>query len=295
MQNITVYLGSSGHARPVFFEAAKAMGTLIARHGKSLVYGGMDAGLMGILARSALNAGAHVTGIIPRRLQDSQRVQKSLSETIFVNDLWERKKQLFLRGDVLVTLPGGFGTLDEMMEALYWAGLGLHQKPSILVNIEGYWDEIIAWLPTLPDFDPTSLQVVENVEGVFEILNPLSQGGRNRGEAVFPHFEDEITSETSKPIIIDTPSVENIYYAACALGLRQLDRHQRPVGFLNDRGQFNKLLQWFDKARHETFITPKCLSLFETASDRDALNRKLDAQHAVHINLQLDKWGKSVT
>ncbi|MCK6418708.1 MAG: TIGR00730 family Rossman fold protein [Alphaproteobacteria bacterium] len=294
MKNITVYLGSSGHARPVFFEAAQSLGTLIAQQKKSLIYGGMDAGLMGVLARAALNAGTHVTGVIPKSLQDSERVQKSLSETIFVNDLWERKRQLFLRGDVLVTLPGGFGTLDEMMEVLYWAGLRLHQKPSILVNIDGYWDDIIALLPALPDFDPASLQIANSVEDAVSMLDQLIPDSATPA-AVLPHFEDEITRQTQEPLIFTEITTRNIYYAACALGLRQLNRHQRPVGFLNDRGQFDLLLKWFEKARHEAFITPKCLSLFEVAESREFLGKKLRAQQDILINLHLDKWGKSVT
>src|SRR5690606_31937137 len=105
---LTVYLGSSGHARSVFKEAAAELGRLIAAHGKKLVYGGMDAGLMGILATAALDNGGHVTGIIPQKLKDSERILTNLSETVLVQDLWERKSLMFKRADAILALPGGF-------------------------------------------------------------------------------------------------------------------------------------------------------------------------------------------
>jgi uncharacterized protein (TIGR00730 family) len=111
----------------------------------------MDAGLMGIIARAALEAGAHVTGIIPRRIQDSERIMPGLSETVMVDDLWDRKKRMFLKSEAVLVLPGGFGTFDEALEVLYWGSLGLHAKPLVLINIEGYWNEAISYLQTLPD------------------------------------------------------------------------------------------------------------------------------------------------
>ena len=170
---LTVYLGSSGHARPVFKEAAEKLGEVIGKSGKDLVYGGMDAGLMGILAKSALKSGGHVSGIIPRKIKDSERVLESLNETIMVEDLCDRKKQMFLMADAIISLPGGFGTLDESLEVLYWGAHKLHAKPLVLINIEGYWDTLIKYIKTLPDFDPRYLVVVDSVEEVMPMLEKL--------------------------------------------------------------------------------------------------------------------------
>jgi len=289
---LTVYLGSSGHARPVFKEAAEQLGTLVGKKEKMLVYGGMDAGLMGILASAAMNAGAHVTGIIPRKIKDSERILQNLSETIMVDDLCDRKKQMFLMADAILALPGGYGTLDESLEVLYWGSLGLHNKPLVLINIEGYWDSLIRYLKTLPDFVEHYLIEVKTVEDVLPKLSahtPINQKGRTPPH--LPHFEDEITRGTEAPILIDHASIENTYFAICALGLKQLSKTQRPIGFLNTDGQFDELLAWINKAAEETFITQQCLKLFDADQDKEKLSDKLNAQTPLEIDLHEMKWG----
>ena len=288
---LTVYLGSSGYARPVFKEAAEHLGRLIGSSGKMLVYGGMDAGLMGILASAALKAGGHVTGIIPRKIKDSERVLKNLSETIMVEDLCDRKKQMFLMADAIISLPGGFGTLDESLEVLYWAGRGYHNKPLVLVNIEGYWDELIAYLRALPDFDARFLIVVDHVEDVIPALSAWDAPPATKTPQHLPHFEDEITRDTAMPIIVDRANIENSYFVICALGLKQLGKHVRHIGFLNACGQFDHLITWINRAAEETFITEKCLKLFSVAADEAALREALSHQANIHIDLHADKWG----
>lgn len=292
-ETLTVYLGSSGHARDIFQNSATEMGKIIGQSGKRLVYGGMDAGLMGRVALAALNEGAHVTGIIPRKLKDSERILNNLSETIMVEDLWDRKKRMFEIADAIITLPGGFGTMDEAMEVLYWGNLGLHDTPLVLVNIEGYWDEIIAYIKTLPDFDERFLIVVDSVEEVIPALEnftplpaPTTQAER------FPHFEDEIARDTKEPILIDIASIENTYYAICAIGLKQLHKHKRAIGFLNEGGEFDHLLNWINTAAKERFITQHCLELFTVGTDESTLRESLRNQKYVEIDLHEAKWGE---
>ena len=170
LKTLTVYLGSSGRARPVFQESAESLGQMIGENGYRLVYGGMDAGLMGQIAAGALRTGGKVTGIVPRRLQDSERILRGLSETILVEDLWQRKKKMFEMADAVITLPGGFGTLDETLEILYWGKLKLHTMPLVLVNIEGYWTKIIEHLQTLGDFDRRFLITVDGIEDIIPAL-----------------------------------------------------------------------------------------------------------------------------
>ncbi len=295
MQDIhtfTVYLGSSGYARDVFKQSAIDMGAELGRRGKALVYGGMDAGLMGLVAKAAQEAGAQVTGIIPEKIRDSERILRGLSETIMVHDLWDRKKRMFQMADVVVSLPGGYGTLDESLEMLYWGYLDLHGKPLVLVNIEGYWDGLIAYLQSLPDYDERYLKVVESPEDVFDVVKDATLPKSKPGlQERYPHFEDEITRRTNAPIIIDRASIENSYYLVCALGLKQLGKHNRPIGLLNDQGQFDDLIAWFENARDERFITDKCLSLFDTAPNMDALMVLLKNQKTVNIDLHTEKWG----
>ncbi len=293
-KTFTVYLGSSGFARDVFKESAVQMGAEIGKRGHALVYGGMDAGLMGLVAKAALDDGAQVTGIIPEKIRDSERILKGLSETIMVHDLWDRKKRMFQKADVVVSLPGGYGTLDESLELLYWGFLDLHNKPLVLVNIEGYWDPLVSYLKSLPDYDARFLIVVDSPEEVFEATKDLKMPEAKPGlQERYPHFEDEITRRTDAPIIIDRASIENSYYLVCALGLKQLGKHTRPIGLLNDKGQFDDLLDWFELAKDEHFITDKCLSLFDAALGNEALSKLLAEQKAPLIDLHAEKWGAS--
>ncbi|MCC7305284.1 MAG: TIGR00730 family Rossman fold protein [Alphaproteobacteria bacterium] len=289
---LTVYLGSSGHARTVFQNTALQLGEIIGRNKSKLVYGGMDAGLMGLLAVNALRSGAHVTGIVPQKLKDSERILQGLSETILVGDLWERKKKMFDRADAIIALPGGFGTLDEALEILYWAKLGLHSKPVVLVNIENYWEHALAFLTPLQDFDPRFLIVVPDVQSVMPALEAWQPPPRQiQLQENYPHFEAEITRQTDEPIIIDKASVENAYYGVCALGLKQIGKHNRPIGFLNKDGQFDGLLKWFMRASEEKFITQKCLQLYSAAADEESLRSMLKDQAPVVIDLHKEKWG----
>ncbi len=292
-KNLTVYLGSSGRCRPVFKDSAQKLGTLIGEHGRSLVYGGMDAGLMGIVANGALAAGARVTGIIPKRLKDSERIHPDLSQTILVPDLWERKLKMFQRADAIVTLPGGFGTIDELLEALYWAQLGSHVKPVILVNTENYWADFIKYLNALEDMPQSHLIIVERVEDIFSALDKWTISKAATNDA-FPHFEDDILQETDTPLVFDRLRVDEGYKLATALGLKQLGKHNRAIGIVND-GRFDDLLNWIQSAQKETFITDHCTSLYSVASSRDALDDMLIDQEKVEIDLAREKWGPSET
>jgi len=292
LNTLTVYLGSSGNARPVFQDAALRLGTMIGRSRRRLVYGGMDAGLMGLIATHALKAGGEVTGVIPQKLKDSERILQNLSETVLVGDLWERKRRMFDMADAVIALPGGFGTLDEALEILYWAHLGLHNKPLVLVNVEGYWTPIIEFLRKQKDFKPEFLIAADAPEDIIPRLEAWDAPTAPVSPAKdFPHFEAEISRATDEPIILAKSSVETAYLGACALGLKQLGKHKRAIGFLNKGKQFDELLRWIQKAAEEKFITPKCLQLFSMAEDEKRLNELLSAQLPVAIDLHADKWG----
>lgn len=143
---VAVFCGSAAGFDPVFVETARAVGRAIAAHGMSLVYGGGHVGLMGAVSDAALDAGAHVTGVIPRALRAREAVSGHLSELIEVESMHERKTIMSERADAFLALPGGPGTLEEFAEQWTWAQLGIHEKPSALLNVDGYFDPLVTFI-----------------------------------------------------------------------------------------------------------------------------------------------------
>jgi len=146
LTSICVYCGSGFGADPAYAEAARTLGRAMAASGLRLVYGGGSVGLMGTLAREVLDGGGMVTGIIPRFLQSRERRMDDLTETLVTEDMHERKMLMFERADAFVALPGGVGTLEELVEQMTWAQLGRHEKPVLIANIGGFWDPLIELL-----------------------------------------------------------------------------------------------------------------------------------------------------
>lgn len=146
---VTVFCGSSPGFEPVYVSAAAAVGDAIGRSGMSLVYGGGHVGLMGTVADAALRAGAYVTGVIPRALQAREAVNEAVSELIVVDSMHERKTVMADRADAFLALPGGPGTLEELTEQWTWAQLGIHEKPIGLLNVDGYFDPLLAFVANM--------------------------------------------------------------------------------------------------------------------------------------------------
>ncbi|MCT0008938.1 LOG family protein [Weissella confusa] len=147
-QTIGVFMGAQFGHLEAFHEAAAAMGKGIADHDWALVYGGSKGGLMGEVAEHAINAGAHVTGIRPTSLLPEEASDNMKMEHIDVPDMDTRKRMMFDRADAFVFLPGGMGTLEELGQVMSWTKLGYYEKPIVLVNVDGYWDDIVAWFET---------------------------------------------------------------------------------------------------------------------------------------------------
>jgi uncharacterized protein (TIGR00730 family) len=131
---------------PAYLAAAETLGRNMAEAGIGLVYGGGSLGLMGATAKSVLAHGGHVTGIIPQFLSEKERMLREAQELIVTNDMHERKKLMYERADAFVALPGGIGTLEELVEQLTWAQLGRHTKPIVLANIDGFWKPFLTLL-----------------------------------------------------------------------------------------------------------------------------------------------------
>jgi len=146
VQNICVYCGSGVGAKPAYAEAARTLGRSLAKAGRGLVYGGGSLGLMGEVARATLKAGGRVTGIIPAFLSEREHMLRDVDELIVTEDMHQRKMLMFQKSDAFVALPGGIGTLEELVEQLTWSQLGQHQKPVIIANIDGFWTPFLRLL-----------------------------------------------------------------------------------------------------------------------------------------------------
>jgi uncharacterized protein (TIGR00730 family) len=143
LQSVCVYCGSGPGKNPAFAEAARALGRILAKSRIALVYGGGSLGLMGETARSVLDHGGHVTGIIPGFLSEREHMLIEAQELIVVDDMHQRKQLMFVKSDAFVALPGGLGTLEEFVEQLTWSQLGRHAKPIVLANIDGFWNPLL--------------------------------------------------------------------------------------------------------------------------------------------------------
>ena len=146
MKYVCVYCGSNAGNRPVYAERAAALGRLLASQGLGLVYGGGNVGLMGIVADAVLQAGGEVVGVIPEQLVGMEVAHRGVTRLEIVADMHTRKARMFDLADAFVALPGGFGTLDEMFEMLTWRQLGLGDKPCAFLDVDGFWQPLMAML-----------------------------------------------------------------------------------------------------------------------------------------------------
>ena len=185
IQSVCVFCGASNSIADSYFEEGQALGKRIASSGYQLVYGAGDCGVMGAVARGALQMSGHVTGVFPEVIRGIEKEHQSLSETFIVPDMHTRKMEMFNRSDAFIILPGGFGTMDETFEVITWKQLHTHCKPIILYNFQGYWD---AWQQLTDQFitqgfahpDTKKLyHIVNNMNDVFALLSANDTISRN--------------------------------------------------------------------------------------------------------------------
>ncbi len=148
---ICVYCGSSPGTDPAFVGAAQSFGKILAENSVRLIYGGGSIGLMGAVAEAVLEHGGDALGIIPEFLTRKERPRQLAQETIVTRDMHERKQKMFDNADAFVALPGGIGTLEELVEQMTWAQLGRHKKPILVANINGYWDPFLMLIEHMRD------------------------------------------------------------------------------------------------------------------------------------------------
>ncbi len=146
MKRVCVFLGAASGVREDYVQATVEFAQSLAARNLELVYGGGGRGLMGVLGDAMLAAGGRVVGVIPRGLVDKEMAHAGLSQLHVVDSMLERKRVMLEMSDAFVALPGGFGTLDELFEALTWSQIGTFSKPSGLLNVDGFFDPLLAWI-----------------------------------------------------------------------------------------------------------------------------------------------------
>jgi uncharacterized protein (TIGR00730 family) len=195
LQNVCVYCGSGPGTDPRYADAANILGRSIADSGLGLVYGGGSLGLMGETARATLAHGGRVTGIIPNFLSEKERMLKDVDELIVVDDMHERKMLMFKRSDAFVALPGGIGTLEELVEQLTWSQLGQHGKPVVVANIANFWSPFLDLLEHMKEQQfiraglEVSFSVVDTADEIVPtIIELAAQAALGESETVTGNF-----------------------------------------------------------------------------------------------------------
>ena len=196
INSICVYCASGPGTNPAFMEAATKLGRILAENNIRLVYGGGSVGLMGALAESVLEHGGSVIGVIPDFLVNREHMLLRVQERVITPDMHGRKRVMFERADAFVALPGGVGTLEELVEQLTWAQLGRHKKPIMILNVASFWDPLCLLLEQMEKLDfiraglPVNLLVADRVE---EVLPKLFEAAR-----LVPEGEKQMTPVTDE-------------------------------------------------------------------------------------------------
>lgn len=185
---VTIYCASSPMVDECFFDAAQELATLLAKHNKSIVYGAGKMGLMGCIADQALKNGGNVTGVIPRFMVERDWCHKNLTHLVVTEDMHERKQTMAQIGHAAIALPGGCGTLEELLEIITWKQLGLYTHPIIILNTAGYYDPLLKMLQNaldyhfMRDIHAGLWHVAQTPEEVLEALYSLPEWDSSQGK-----------------------------------------------------------------------------------------------------------------
>jgi hypothetical protein len=302
IKSLTVYLGSGGKAPQLYKDAAKQTGYYLAEHGYKTVYGGMSAGTMGILANAALEKGGDVLGVIPTNIKDKEFILQALvnaNKMIVVESMWKRKKILVDEGDAAIALPGGYGTLDEIFEFLYWGLKGFHRKPLGLLNINNYWTPLMTFIEVACAAGELEKEALDFLYIDKDLDTLLDKMTRFTPESISERLVDKKTkisgieegnlADTQNPIIIQDTHIEELYKLANALVLKQLSKITRPIGVLDTKRLFGKLKLWIYTAAVNGFITPYCPDMAVFSEDEELLEMMI--RNHIHVSVDLhEKW-----
>ncbi|QHY99220.1 LOG family protein ORF6 in fasciation locus [Streptomyces sp. S4.7] len=173
---VCVFCGARPGDKASYADSAHALGEVLAEKGIGLVYGASGLGLMGVLAKAVLDGGGDVIGVIPHHLVEREQMAGQATQLYLVKSMHDRKSLMYRLADAFVVLPGGYGSMDELMETLTWSKLGLHEKPTAILNVEGYYDPLIQWFDRARESgfidikDRELVQIADSVEGVLKAL-----------------------------------------------------------------------------------------------------------------------------
>ncbi|KAF3442725.1 hypothetical protein FNV43_RR16642 [Rhamnella rubrinervis] len=188
-QRICVFCGSSSGKKPSYQEAAVELGNELVERRIDLVYGGGSVGLMGLVSQAVHDGGRHVLGVIPRTLMPREITGETVGEVRTVSDMHQRKAEMARQADAFIALPGGYGTLEELLEVITWAQLGIHRKPVGLLNVEGYYNSLLSFVDKAVDegfISPTARRIIVSAPTAKQLVRLL--------EEYVPEY-DEVTSK----------------------------------------------------------------------------------------------------
>ncbi|KAL0374770.1 UNVERIFIED_CONTAM: Cytokinin riboside 5'-monophosphate phosphoribohydrolase LOG7 [Sesamum radiatum] len=188
-KRICVFCGSSSGKKPSYQEAAVELGRELVERRIDLVYGGGSVGLMGLVSQAVHDGGRHVLGVIPRTLMPREITGETIGEVRAVSDMHQRKAEMSRQADAFIALPGGYGTLEELLEVITWAQLGIHRKPVGLLNVEGYYNSFLSFLDKAVDegfISPKARRIIVSAPTAKQLVREL--------EEHIPQY-DEITSK----------------------------------------------------------------------------------------------------
>nr|GLL36451.1 cytokinin riboside 5'-monophosphate phosphoribohydrolase LOG7-like [Ipomoea trifida] len=188
-QRICVFCGSSPGKKPSYQEAAIELGKVLVERRIDLVYGGGSVGLMGLVSQAVHDGGRHVLGVIPTTLMTREITGETIGEVRAVSNMHQRKAEMSRQADAFIALPGGYGTLEELLEVITWAQLGIHSKPVGLLNVEGYYNSLLSFIDKAVDegfVSPTARRIIVSAPTAKQLVRELEE---------YVPFCDEITSK----------------------------------------------------------------------------------------------------
>ncbi|KAI5674426.1 hypothetical protein M9H77_14790 [Catharanthus roseus] len=177
-KRICVFCGSSSGKKPSYQEAAVQLGKELVERRIDLVYGGGSVGLMGLVSQAVHDGGQHVLGVIPRTLMPREITGETIGEVRAVSDMHQRKAEMARQADAFIALPGGYGTLEELLEVITWAQLGIHRKPVGLLNVEGYYNSLLSFLDKAVDegfISPTARRIIVSAPTPKHLVKQLEE------------------------------------------------------------------------------------------------------------------------
>ncbi|XP_062213084.1 probable cytokinin riboside 5'-monophosphate phosphoribohydrolase LOGL5 isoform X1 [Phragmites australis] len=177
-RSVCVFCGSSPGKKAAYQVAAIQLGHLLVERGIDLVYGGGSVGLMGLISRAVHNGGGHVLGVVPKAVLPREVIGETLGEVKAVSGMHQRKAEMARHSDAFIALPGGYGTLEELLEVITWAQLGIHSKPVGLLNVDGYYDSLLSFIDKAVDegfITPAARHIIVSAHTAHELLAKLEE------------------------------------------------------------------------------------------------------------------------